>query len=262
MTHEGPVNAKIHQGDALKILPTIPSNSVELVLTDPPYSSGAGTATARTTTSARGKYVSSDAKHTLADFPGDNRDQRAFTHWLAIILSECLRTATTGASCLVFTDWRQLPATSDALQAAGWTWRGVIPWRKPISRPQRDGFRRECEYVLWGSNGPVYRHAKTVYLPGYVEGSQPRGAGRRHITQKPVEILRQLVRVCPDGGIVLDPFTGSGSTGVAALLEGRGFVGIELTEHYAQIARDRITEVAVPPPPELGRGVRSSPQPS
>lgn len=236
--------ATIHQGDALKILPSLPAGSADLILTDPPYSSGAGTNTDRTTRSARSKYVSSDASHTLADFPGDNRDQRSFIHWLAIILGECLRVARAGASCLVFTDWRHTPATSDALQAAGWIWRGTIPWRKPISRPQRDGFRRECEYVLWGSNGPVHRHAQPIYLPGFVEGSQPRGAGRKHITQKPVEILRQLVRVCPDSGTVLDPFAGSGSTGVAALLEGREFVGIELTEHYADIARQRLAALA------------------
>ncbi|WP_327587005.1 site-specific DNA-methyltransferase [Nonomuraea sp. NBC_00507] len=133
----------------------------------------------------------------------------------------------------MFCDWRQTPATSDALQAAGWTWRGVIPWHKPIARPVRDGFRRECEYILWGSHGAPFRHDTPIYLPGLVEGSQPRGHQRHHIMQKPVEVLRQLVRICPAGGTVLDPCAGSGSTGVAALAEGRSFIGIEITSHYA-----------------------------
>lgn len=192
------------------------------------------------TPSAGGKYVSGDAQHELPDFAGDNRDQRSYTLWLALILTNCLRAATPGASALVFTDWRQLPATSDAMQAAGWTWRGIIPWRKPSTRPTPNGFKRECEYVLWGSNGQPLRHAKPIYLPGLLEGSQPRGNNRQHITQKPVEVMRDLVQICPAGGTILDPFAGAGTTGVAALLEGRQFIGVELTEHYAQVARDRV----------------------
>ncbi|MGP3914292.1 DNA-methyltransferase [Nonomuraea sp. 10N515B] len=232
----------IHHGDALAILPTLPDNSIDLVLADPPYNSGGRTSSERAQQTARDKYVSSDAGHALADFAGDNRDQRGYTYWLTLILAEALRLSRPGSSCLVFCDWRQTAATSDALQAAGWTWRGIIPWRKPISRPQRDGFRRECEYILWGSHGAPVRHDTPIYLPGLVEGSQPRGRERQHITQKPVSVLRELMRICPAGGTVLDPFAGSGSTGVAALAEGRSFVGVELTEHYADIARQRLAE--------------------
>ncbi|MDW4909415.1 DNA methyltransferase, partial [Streptomyces sp. ADMS] len=56
----------------------------------------------------------------------------------------------------------------------------------------------------------------------------------------PVEIMQQLVQICPEGGTVLDPFTGSGSTGVAALREGRRFVGVELSSHYAGVAEQRL----------------------
>lgn len=235
----------IHQGDALAILPTLPTDSVDAVITDPPYNSGGRTNSERRNQTARDKYVNGDAGHDLADFAGDNRDQRSYAYWLALILSEGLRISRPGSSALVFSDWRQLPATSDALQAAGWTWRGIIPWRKPISRPQRDGFRRECEYILWGSNGQPLRHAQPIYLPGLVEGSQPRGRQRRHITQKPVDVLRELVRICPPGGTVLDPCAGAGSTGVAASLEGREFIGIEITDHYAAVAQERVDTEAV-----------------
>jgi site-specific DNA-methyltransferase (adenine-specific) len=227
----------LHQGDALTILPTL-TDPVDAVIMDPPYNSG-GRAQG-----ARDKYVSGDAGHLLPDFTGDNRDQRAYTYWLTLITAQCLRLARPGASILVFTDWAQLPAMSDALQAGGWTWRGIIPWRKPINRPQRDGFRRECEYVLWGSNGEPARHAPTVYLPGWLEGSQPRGKQRVHITQKPVAIMRQLVRIAPEGGTVLDPFTGSGTTGVATLLEDRRFVGIEDSATIIATARTRLTAAA------------------
>ncbi len=72
--------------------------------------------------------------------------------------------------------------------------------------------------------------------------SQPSGKARRHITQKPVEVMRQLVKIAPPGGTVLDFCAGSGSTGVAALLEGRSFIGIEKTSQYAAVASDRLTE--------------------
>jgi len=84
-----------------------------------------------------------------------------------------------------------------------------------------------------------------------------------HPTVKPTALMRYLIRlVTPVGGTVLDPFTGSGSTGKASILEGRGFVGCELTEAYVPIARARIAaafdqanteQVAAnpPPPPQI-----------
>jgi site-specific DNA-methyltransferase (adenine-specific) len=123
-------------------------------------------------------------------------------------------------------------------------WRGIIPWRKPIVRPTRDGFKRECEYVLWGSHGEPTRHAPSVYLPGWLEGSQPRGKDRVHITQKPVSVMRQLVRIASAGGTVLDWCAGSGTTGVAAIEEGRRFVGVEASGEYAAAARRRLSAAA------------------
>jgi DNA modification methylase len=68
-----------------------------------------------------------------------------------------------------------------------------------------------------------------------------RGRGNNHPTVKPTDLMRYLVRlVTPPGGVVLDPFMGSGSTGKAAVLEGFGFIGIEREEQYVEIARARI----------------------
>jgi site-specific DNA-methyltransferase (adenine-specific) len=230
----------LHEGDALTVLPDL-DLLVDAVVMDPPYNSGGRTPAARRSSGARDKYVSGDAAHMLPDFGGDNRDQRAYAYWLALLTAQCLRLARPGASLLCFTDWAQLPATSDGLQAGGWTWRGIIPWHKPISRPRPNGFKAACEYVLWGTNGEPMRHAPTVYLPGWLDGSQPRGKERVHITQKPVSIMQQLVRIAPAGGTVLDPCAGSGTTGVAALLEARAFIGIENSAEIAAAARDRLT---------------------
>lgn len=229
------------EGDSLLALPTLEANSVDLVLTDPPYNSGGRTSTDRRTRSARSKYVSTDAQHDLADFTGDNRDQRGYLYWLSLILAETIRVAKAGAHLLVFTDWRQLPVTSDAVQAAGWTWQGILVWQKPVSRPRRGGFKAGAEYVVWGSNGP-FDNKREIYLPGVFSASQPSGNNRVHITQKPVKgLLSDLIGVCPKNGVVLDPFAGSGSTGEAALTAGRRFVGIEQSAHYADVARQRLT---------------------
>lgn len=231
----------LHHGDAFTILRNLDTATVHAVVADPPYNSGGTTTTTRTSATTRSKYVSSDSgNQSLPDFPGDNRDQRSFTAWCTLWLTECLRVTRPGGSALVFTDWRQLPATSDALQAAGWLWRGVIPWYKTLARPQRGRFTNQCEYVLWGSNGPLDAADHPVYLPGFYQANAPRK--RQHITQKPLEVLRAMVRIAPPGGVVLDPFTGSGTTGVAAVLEGRDFVGIELSDTYYELASKRIAE--------------------
>ncbi|MDX2681088.1 DNA-methyltransferase [Streptomyces sp. NY05-11A] len=232
----------LHQGDALTVLPTLPDASADATITDPPYNSGGTTNAQRTNDTARGKYVRGDAQHTLPDFDGDSRDQRSYTAWMALILAECHRITVPGGPLLVFTDFRQLPATSDALQAAGWTWRGIVPWHKPISRPYRGGFNRACEYVLWATKGPVDAARNPVCLPGLFTASQPRGKKRVHITQKPDELMTELVKICTPHGTVLDPFTGSGSTGAAALASGRSFVGIEQSARIEDGARQRLTE--------------------
>lgn len=235
--------AELYQGEALALLAELPDGSVDAVIADPPYSSGGSFRGDRTGMSARGKYVQSDAQHDLQDFSGDNRDQRAYAYWTALWLSEALRATKPGGICMVWTDWRQLPTTTDALQAGGWVWRGVVPWSKPAPRPQMGRFSSACEYVVWGSAGPMGAGFDIGCLPGFYHAKSPRD--REHITQKPLEVMRGLVKICPEGGVVLDPFAGSGTTGVAAVAEGRRFIGFEMSAHYADIATHRLA--GIPP---------------
>ncbi|GLW58658.1 DNA-methyltransferase [Kitasatospora phosalacinea] len=228
----------LHRGDALTVLKTLPDESVNAVITDPPYNSGGRTSSERTGRDARAKYVTSGSAHDLKTFPGENRDQRSYRSWLTELLTEAYRASTEHAVAVVFSDWRQEPTTSDALQMAGWTWQGTIPWIKPASRPRKGGFKQSAEFALWGVKGTLDK-TRAIYLPGHFTASQPR-KDRVHITQKPLEVMQQMVKICPEGGTVLDPFTGSGSTGIAALREGRSFVGVELSPHYADIAEQRL----------------------
>lgn len=236
---------RVVHGEALQMLTRLPENSFDALVTDPPYCSGGTSTASRTSRSAAQKYVSSDSRsgHALPDFGGDTRDQRSFQLWCERWLSEALRVVRPGGSALVFTDWRQLPALSDALQVAGWRWRGIVVWAKTAARPQTGGgFANGCEYVLWASKGQPDRDHVPPYLPGVFTLASPRGAARQHITAKPVELMRQLLRSTPKGGKVLDPFAGSGTTGVAAMWEGRRFLGIEGSRDYVGIARQRLAQ--------------------
>jgi site-specific DNA-methyltransferase (adenine-specific) len=186
------------------------------------------------------KYLDTDSRNArqLRTFAGDNRDQRGYLVWCSLWLAETLRIMRPGGLALLFTDWRQLPVTTDALQAGGFIWRGLVPWVKPSARPQAGRFAAQCEYVVWGSAGAMGMDYSAPCLPGFFQASSPHD--REHPTQKPLDVMRELVRIVPEGATILDPFTGSGQTGVAALLEGRRFVGVEITEHYAALAADRL----------------------
>jgi site-specific DNA-methyltransferase (adenine-specific) len=227
----------LYSGEALAILQALPTASVDAVIADPPYSSGGMVRGDRATPGTHGKYQG-DAVNHLPEFGGDSRDQRSYAYWSALWLSEARRVCKPAGLIMTFTDWRQLPATTDAIQAGGWVWRGIVPWFKPNTRPQSGRFTAQCEYVAWGSNGamPVDRSAGT--FPGFYQYQPERN--KQHVTQKPLDLMRDLSRIVPPGGVILDPVMGSGTTGVAAVLDGRRFIGCEMSLHYADVAGRRI----------------------
>ena len=227
-------------GEALAALRDLPDASVDALITDPPYSSGGMVRGDRAAAAEHGKYSGTAKVQLFAEFTGDSRDQRGYAYWCALWLGECLRIVKPGGVALLFTDWRQLPATSDALQAGGFVWRGLVPWAKTQFRPQSGRFAAQCEYVLWGSHGPMPVDHSAECFPGFYSAPPPPSKGRDHMSQKPLEVMRQLVQIAPKGGTVLDPFMGSGTTGVAAVLEGRDFIGVEMTRHYFDVAERRI----------------------
>ncbi|MNM39812.1 Modification methylase DpnIIB [compost metagenome] len=227
------------KGDALSLLPTLESGSFDALITDPPYASGGLTAAARQKPPSE-KYVQGGKVTRHADFLGDERDQRSHLQWMTLWLSECARLLKDGAPVCVFTDWRQLPLTTDALQCGGFTWRGITVWDKTEGvRPQRGRFRNQAEYIVWGSKGGMPLDRKAPTLPGVIR-EKVRRDDKLHMTGKPTALMRQVVRICEAGGRILDPFAGSGTTLVAAQLEGFGWTGCEVTEHYAQVARERL----------------------
>lgn len=232
--------ATLYHGDALTRLRELPDESVDAVITDPPYLSGGLHMGARQADPAD-KYQTSGTKKSYPAMLGDNKDQRSFVTWSALWLTECWRIARPGARLLVFTDWRQLPATTDAVQAAGWLWRGLVVWHKPSARPMLGEFRRDAEFLAHGVKMKP-RSTNRMCLPGVLRHAV-NAADKAHLTGKPVALMRDLLEVVPAGGTVLDPFTGGGSTGVACLETDRRFIGVELSREYLEIAAMRLKAV-------------------
>lgn len=229
---------KIIQGNVLDIIRTFNPNTFDAVITDPPYSSG-GPAAVKTRPTAE-KYTSTKKACPFPDFPGDARDQRSWTSWCAEWMDACRVVSKPGAIFCVFIDWRQLPSLTDAIQWADWTWRGIVVWDKANSRPQKGRFRQDTEYIAWASKGALPPDRPVPVLPGCYRGAMPQASKRSHQTQKPLEVMRQIVRICEPGGHILDPFAGSGTTLEAAKMEGYDCTGIEMMPEYATVIRQRL----------------------
>jgi site-specific DNA-methyltransferase (adenine-specific) len=242
-------DATLYCCDSLKLLETLPDGFVDGVITDPPYSSG-GAFRGDRTMGTKAKYMQSSSGNQirLQEFSGDNRDQRSFHFWSTLWSSEALRASKEGAPALFFTDWRQLPVSTDYLQSGGWVWRGVVPWAKKTARPQMGRFSAQCEYVVWGSAGPLPFERGVGCLPGFYRYVMPDAfeaaspTERDHITQKPLELMQDMVQIVEPGGLILDPFMGSGTTGVAAILMGRKFIGVEQNREHFEGACRRLEE--------------------
>ena len=231
-------NIELMHGDALAVIPAL-KGPIGAVITDPPYSSGAATLTGKQQSTAQ-KYTATKDTCPLPDFEGDSLDQRSWTRWATEWLRAARAVCVPGAPLCVFSDWRQLPALTDAIQWAGWCWRGVAVWDKVNSRPQRGRFRQQAEFVVWASNGPMPTDRNVGVLPGVLTYTQPQTNARLHQTQKPLDLMLQIVRITEPGGTILDPFAGSGSTLLAAAIEGYDSIGIELSAQYHATATQRL----------------------
>ena len=226
-------DATLYLGDCLGLLADL--EQVDAVIADPPYSSG-GTFRGDRTALTSAKYQSSEHRGIYAEFSGDTRDQRSYAHWSALWLGLAREITAPGGLCAIYTDWRQLPTTTDALQAGGWVWRGVGVWDKTeAARPQKGRYRNQAEYFVWGSSGPLADEG--VCAPGVFRYSVASEA-KEHIAGKPSNLIEDMLQIC--GATILDPFMGSGTTGCAAVRTGRKFIGIEIEPAHFETACRRI----------------------
>lgn len=229
--NELPIDRVLH-GDCLELLRDLPDQCVDAVVTDPPYCSGGFNEFDKMAAKSQGSIAPGEW------FPADNMTTQGLVWLLRAVLVEARRLLKPNRSALVFTDWRMVPAVAPALESSGLRYRNMIVWDKGHAAMGM-GFRPQHEIILEYTNGSTeYQSFNGSNLVRIRRVPQPR---REHPTEKPVELLQALIEVvCPRGGIVLDPFSGSGSCGVAAALSGRHFIGCEVHPKYARAAQERL----------------------
>lgn len=224
--------------DNSEVLPALGEKSVAHVITDPPYEDQAHTKQRRVKDGERtskwgGQTV--DPQHQALSFAPISDAERG---WVAAQMAR-LASRWTIAFCQVEAAVRW----SEALVAGGAVPRRIGVWIKPDAMPQFTGDRPGMGY-----ESIVFAHAKgrSRWNGGgrvgvFTHNKNTPGGAHHHETQKPLPLMLELVELFTDpGDVVLDPFCGSGTTGVACLRLGRRFIGIERDEKYAQVATERL----------------------
>jgi len=220
-------NATLYLGDCREILPTLPK--VDAVITDPPYS-------ART----HAGHDASAKGHLGAGNDGSERSQLgycALSHEDAKQIAE-LFVARCDAWIVWMTDHTLAPTISSALSDLGRYVFAPLPFYAPGSRVRLcgDGPSSWTDWIIVCRTAAQSRWGT---LPGGYQASTGWN-DKQHMGGKPTALMVRLVGDYSREGIILDPFMGSGTTGVAAVQFGRKFIGIEIEPKYFDIACERI----------------------
>jgi site-specific DNA-methyltransferase (adenine-specific) len=232
-------DARLILGDCLEVLPLL--GKVDAVVTDPPYSVSLS--------GASGSFTRINRKGTrsLSFFEGDT-DWPAMT---AKVVDRIAASADLGAlSIYCWCGHRQFGPLTDMLEARGYSTRFLV-WRKkcPAPAPPRSGWQSGAELCLYGYRSG--RHFEDGLFNNVIDADSFRfGQPGKvdHPTQKPLVTMAEPIKVSTlPGALVLDPFMGSGTTGVACAKLGRKFIGIEIDEGYFDIAVDRIRKAYAQP---------------
>jgi site-specific DNA-methyltransferase (adenine-specific) len=208
----GALTNRILHGDCVQVMRELAPESVDFVLTDPPYLV---------------RYRDRSGR-TVAN------DDRA--DWLKPAFAEMFRLMKPGTLALSFYGWNRVDLFFDAWRAAGFDIVGHLVFRKRYASSARFfEYRHESAYLL--AKGDAKRPAAP--LPDVMDWQYT--GNKLHPTQKPVECLTPIIKAfCKPGGLVLDPFCGSGSSLVAARDAGCAYLGIELDAGHHATASKRL----------------------
>jgi len=214
----------VHTGDCLEFLRTLPSGSVDAVVTDPPY----------------GINTKSDGMGKLNPWADICNSAFWYAEWFRVCRS-LLKPSGSLWTCL---NWRSLATFQKASCDVGWPIESLLVWDKKWIGPGGSrGLRPSYELValLCGSEFSIEDRGLPDIQAFPWSSHKPSG----HPAEKPVDLMRFCVlNGTSEGATVLDPFCGSGTTGVACIQTGRNFIGCEIDPKYADIARCRISDAA------------------
>lgn len=259
---------RVIQGDSLELLGDLPDACVDLLFADPPYHLSNGGFTCK---SGKRASVDKGAWDASAGPANDHAFQRRWLREAQRVLKPSGTLWVSGTQHVIF-------SIGFALQELGFHLLNTVTWFKPNGAPNLACrfFTHSTELLIWASpqrRKPLphtfhYQEMKRENGGKQMrdlwqfdwEAPEPGGEqvvwsiptpGKReklhgsHPTQKPLALLDRVIRCSTNPGeVVLDPFCGSGSTGVAALALGRRFLGMEYDAEYVELARRRIAEVA------------------
>lgn len=248
---------KLLKGDAVKILSKLESNSIDFIFSDPPYFLSNDGFTVMS-----GKSVSVN-KGSWDRSKGFDDEMQFHESWI----KECLRLLKPNGTIAISGTYHSIFKCGQILQKLECRIINDIIWFKPNGAPALAGrnFTASHETILWASKSRKAKHTfnykksrdwdtKTDLI--YRKGKQMRSVWSipttpkrekihgRHPTQKPIEVLNRLITLCTnENDLVLDPFCGSGTTGVVCVSLNRKFIGIDLDSKYLQLSKRRIEAI-------------------
>jgi site-specific DNA-methyltransferase (adenine-specific) len=213
------------QGDCLELMKTISDGTVDMVLTDPPY--GMDYQSNRRTATEKFNKIAKDTD----------------LGWIDCFCEELHRVMKDDSAAYVFCSWHKVDVFKAALERH-FKIKNLLVWVKNNhgSGDLKGAYAPKHEFIFFVHKGRCL--LRDGRRPDVIEYAKVSGSKMVHPTEKPVEILERFIKDASDtGDKILDPFMGSGTTGVAAKNLNRDFIGIELDEEYFRIAKERIESV-------------------
>jgi site-specific DNA-methyltransferase (adenine-specific) len=226
--------SRVIQGDAFQLLKEVPSDSIRLILTDPPYE-----------ISRKNNFHTMKVKRTSIDFGAWDYgfDQLGW-------LPEAVRSLMPGGSIVIWNSFENMGPLSDVLTSLGMSVKRqlVCIRTNPMPRNRDRLFTSSMQNAIWavkpGAKKPSWvfnRRPDKGYESGIFFYPGQRGW---HPTKKPTGLFVELIDILSNpGDWVLDPFAGSGTTGIAAKMRGRNYLCFEMDAEYAKKAQEDINEV-------------------
>jgi site-specific DNA-methyltransferase (adenine-specific) len=219
---------KIYNIDCLEGMKNIDNESIDMVVTDPPYKM-----------TKRGK---SCRPNWMPNNMGDNVFKSSIPN-TKIWMSECYRVLKEETHFYVFSNTNELRNFLNVAHGVGFKFHNLITMIKDTGMPNR-WYYKQSELVLF------FRKGKAKPINDYksrdnIKVTMPKQKnGKLHITQKPLSIIEKFVtNSSRENELVLDPFIGSGTTGVACINTNRNFIGFEIEKEYYEVADKRLEEL-------------------